>query len=353
MTRTAATRFSGLTRWAALAGLAALSAFIAWGLPMAGRLTPLSPSAQSPDIQYYRSVIAVVRTGEPYEPAALRFLRDRHAATTPFFTVRPPILAWMLAWLPGDYEKLADLMLAGLAGTVVGVWLWRLSRLRWDAAFLVRAGLILIASVAVMMRGHGLSYIHEAWAGLLIAASLAVRSDRRFAMAVALGLAAALIRELALPYLAVMALAALFERRWREAGAFGMALAIAGAALAIHAMRVESLAADDLSRASGWIAFGGWAFVLQTTRWSYLAIPWLGAALIPLAMIGAMSWKDATGARLAALLAGYTLGFLVIGRPENFYWGLMEAPLIGVGLTLAPEAVAALARQAFVRTDIA
>jgi hypothetical protein len=343
----------GLSRATALAILATLAALIALGVPMAGRLTPLTPSAQSPDIQYYRSVVAAVRAGKPYEPAALDLLRARHAATTPFFTVRPPILAWLLARLPGDGESLADLMLAALAGAVVGIWLWRLSRFRRDAVFLVRAGLILIASLAIMMRGHGLSYVHEAWAGLLIAASLAVRSDRRFALAVILGLAAALVRELALPYLAVMAVAALLERRGREAAAFALALALAGAAVAVHAMKVEALTADDLSAATGWVSLGGWAFVLETTRWSYLAIPWLGAALVPLAILGALGWKDQTGARLAALIIGYTLGFLVIGRPDNFYWGLMTAPLVGVGLTLAPEAIADLAGRVVGRPKLA
>ncbi len=340
-----ATRFSGIHRGPAVAILAALAALIALGLPMAGRLSPVIPNPQSPDIQYYRSVVAAVRGGEPYEASALALLRVRHAATTPFFTVRPPILAWLLARLPGDGEKLADLLLAGMACAAVGAWLWRLSWSKRDALFLVRAGLILLASVAMTMRGHGLSYLHEAWAGLLIAASLAVRSDRRFAAAVALGLVAALIRELALPYLAVMAGMALLERRGREAGAFAIALAIAGAALAVHAYRVESLTAGDLAGASGWFAFGGWAFVLETTRWNYLAIPWLGAALLPLAIVGALGWKDATGARLFALLAGFTLGFCIIGRPDNFYWGLMTAPLIGVGLTLAPEAIIDLARR--------
>lgn len=348
----AATRFLGLPRTTALAILAALAAVIALGVPMAGRLTPLIPSAQSPDIQYYRSVVSAVRGGKPYEPAALDLLRARHAATAPFFTVRPPTLAWLLARLPGDGEKLADLLLAALAGAVVGVWLWRLSRMRGDPAFLVRVGLILIASVAVTMRGHGLSYIHEAWAGLLIAASLAVRSDRHFAAAVVLGLAAALVRELALPYLAVMAAAGLLERRVREAAVFALALALAAAAVAVHAMKVEALTADDLSAASGWVSFGGWAFVLETTRWSYLAVPWLGAALVPLAILGALGWKDPTGARLAALIIGYTLGFLVIGRPDNFYWGLMVSPLVGVGLALAPEAIADLAGRAVVRPKL-
>jgi hypothetical protein len=63
------------------------------------------------------------------------------------------------------------------------------------------------------------------------------------------------------------------------------------------------------------------------------------------ASLGAAAIGDGLGLRLAALLFGYTIGFMVIGRPENAYWGLVTAPLTAVGLCLAPTALCDLARR--------
>jgi hypothetical protein len=54
---------------------------------------------------------------------------------------------------------------------------------------------------------------HEVWAALLLPLSLGLRTKRHWAAAVVAGLAAALICELALPYLLAMAALALLEHR--------------------------------------------------------------------------------------------------------------------------------------------
>jgi hypothetical protein len=181
-----------------------------------------------------------------------------------------------------------------------------------------------------------------------MALSLALRTERRIAAAVALGLVVGLIRELAIPYSLVMAIVASSERRWKEATAFATAAALALAALAWHAEALRGLITPADLASQGWVRLGGWPFILATSGWNLAPLlfgRWVAAVVAPLALIGAMGWKGPAGVRLAALLIGYTLGFLVIGRPENAYWGLMVAPLAAVGLCLAPTAVLDLLRR--------
>ncbi len=65
------------------------------------------------------------------------------------------------------------------------------------------SALAVFSGVGASMLGVGsMGLFHEAWAGLLIALSLALRTEKRFWSAALVGLLAALVRELALPYLA-------------------------------------------------------------------------------------------------------------------------------------------------------
>jgi hypothetical protein len=204
------------------------------------------------------------------------------------------------------------------------------------------------------MASGGASLFHETWAGLLIALSLALRTEKRFAGAAFFGLLAALIRELAMPYLIVMILVGLMERRRTEVIAFSVALVITLGALALHGHAVTSLVTALDRPSPGWVNLGGWQFVLATARWNLivmLAGSWTAAAVVPLALLGAGAWNDGAGLRLAILLTGYTLGFMVIGRPENNYWGLITAPLLSVGLYFAPMALCDLFRRTFGRIE--
>jgi len=163
---------------------------------------------------------------------------------------------------------------------------------------------------------------------------------------------AGLIRELAMPYLLVMALFALIERRRGEAIAFALALAVDAAALALHAHAAIALeTARDLVSPS-WVALGGWAFALRTAQWNAMVPvlgPWVTAVIVPLALVGTAGWRTREGLRLTVLLVGCLGGFLIVGRPDNYYWGLMTAPMIGIGLALAPSALVQLWRRAVSR----
>jgi len=302
---------------------------------------------QSINVPLYAGIVAKVRAGQPYEQTAVAAQRAGGFPLRPFVTVRPPALAVLMARAP-DLAT-ANLIMKGLALAVLAAWTFRL----WPAArgpmWLAWTPLALFTGLAWAIPGLTLGLFHECWAGLLIALSLVLRTEKRFAAAAAVGLLAALIRELAMPYLLVMAALALVERRRGEALAFGLALAASLAALAAHAWQVLSLTTPHDLASPGWVKFGGWAFVMATAQWNLLALL-LGkaftAVIVPLALLGAAARKDGLGLRLAALTGGYTLGFLVVGQPNDFGWGFVVAPLMAVCLTLSPLALRSLGRSA-------
>ncbi len=342
------TRFARLSPWAARGVLVVLAALVSFGWLLPPSLPQLDRAhGGGGNLRFYRAVVERMHRGEPYETAAVRELRSEHGALKPFVTVRPPLLATMLASFRG--ERAGAILLALLAVTVLLAWAVTLREFQTGIFQLAATTLVLFTGVGASMAGGGLSLIHEAWSGLLMALSLAAWANKRVAASMALGLLAAMVRELAMPYLLVMAVLALVERRRLEALSFALALAAAVGALAWHAQAVQALVTSTDLTSAGWVRFSGWRFVLATARWNIIVFvlgAWTTALIVPLALAGSIGAKNGLGLRLAGLLLGYTLGFAVIGRPENIFWGLMTAPLIAVGLCFAPTAIGDLIRSA-------
>jgi hypothetical protein len=342
------TRFASLSRGAAAAVLLALFALVARGLWDSAHPAPPTVANVGQDYALYLNIVRRVRSGEPYEVAAVTEQRRQRSAgfpLRPFFVVRPPLRAHLLAALPDEHS--ADHLLAVLGVCTFGCWLLKLTREGEPIPNWLACALGLAAGLAPMIIRPAAGMFHEAWAGVLIAVSLALRSEKRFAAAVAVGLLVALIREFAMPYLLVMAIAAAWERRGAEALGFATALFASLIALAAHAHLVLSLTTTRDLASPGWMWIGGWGFALSTAQWNIIVTlvgGWTAAALVPLAVIGAVGRKGATGLRLAALIIGYSLGFLVIGRPENAYWGLVISPLMGLSMGFGAAALADLLR---------
>jgi hypothetical protein len=339
-------RFATWPRAAAAAVLALAIGLVALGVYHPYAPAPTHRNMANTDVGFYNRVIDRVRHGQPYEQAAIVEQRASGYPVRPFIAVRPPLLTFILAALPS--EKIADILLAALAAAVIVAWAFRLKDVLPSPVWLAGVPLLIFTGVEASMTLQSMSRLHETWAGLLIALSLALRNDRRYGLAVALGLLAALIRELAMPYLLVMAAAALIEKRRGEAAAFGGALAIAAVALAWHGFAATALLTPHDPVSPGWLAMGGWPFVVATARWNFIAlktVPLIAAILLSLALIGAAGLKNGLGLRLFALLAGYAAGFAFIGRPENYYWGLITAPVLAVALCFSQRAVSDLVRR--------
>ena len=334
-----------LPPWTARLMLGAVAALIAVGLFAAftGSRPPDPTAQKGADVQLYRRIVEGVARGGGYYQIAPTELRAGHFPLRPFLAVRPPPLTLLLAGLPGPPARVG--VLAALAAVCFAGWAWGLRALAGRQPLRYAAAMILLASgLAPILSGTAYLF-HEVWAGLLISTSLALYAPRRWGLSLALGFAAALLRELAAPYLLVMAAFAAVEGRWREAMAWTAALAVFAAALAGHAAMVSTVTTVADLRSPGWLGLGGWPFVVRTLDWNALALEgpaWASALLAPLAALGLSNWAGGRGRRTGAVVLGYMAGFCVVGRQDNAYWGLIIAPLWPMGLAFADPAVRAL-----------
>lgn len=318
--------------------------------------TPLPdppPSRSHPpgttDAGLYRAIVSRVRSGQDYETAAVAEHRRLGYPLRPFVVVRPPALSTFLAILPQPGWAIA--LYAGLTITVVIVW-WR--RISASNGELKRRRLILIAGLSsgvatALFTSPATIYFTETWSGLLIALSLGLRTDDRYMGSVLTGLAAGVLRELAIPFLALMSVLALMERRRGESAAFLAATLIALALLAFHGLKVNALANPQDLASPGWVKFGGLPFVLKAFSLNIMSGAfglWVAAMLAPLCLFGAWVFDGSAGLRLFATLGSYLVGFSIIGRPENDYWGFLIAPLVGLCAVVGPVMIARVFRAA-------
>jgi hypothetical protein len=70
------------------------------------------------------------------------------------------------------------------------------------------------------------------------------------------------------------------------------------------------------------------------------------AVMLPLALLGWIGTRGATATRVTMTLGAWLAAFFVIGRPDNFYWGLLLAPILPLGAVLALPALRDLLRAA-------
>ena len=291
------------------------------------------------DIALYKRIIAHVQGGESYYTAAIRELRENNYPLRPFVVVRPPVLAIALAAI--SEETVQRALLCALAGITFLAWAWRL-RAVVSSPFLYAFSLMVLATGIAPAIVPQAWPLHEVWAGLLIALSLAVRRPNAWIVAVLLGVAAAIIRELAAAYLLAMMVMAFKDGCRKEAAAWAIGLAIFAATLALHAHDVNALVTPADPASPSWLRIGGWSFVLQTTQWNLLleAAPrWLGVIVVPLALAGLTGRRDDLGQRVMLVVFGYVAAFIFVGRDNNSYWGLMIAPLWPLGLVTAGPAL--------------
>jgi len=305
---------------------------LAWGLIAAARGGTALPALRdggSSDLAMYRAITARVAAGEDYYRVLAAELPVRGYAIRPVFNWRLPTLTWINAAPPSPVWGRVLLVVVGMAAMV----LWLLVARRSVARAAIPAALVIMLSIAPVLVVPASAVFYEVWAGLLVAASLACWSLGRSGASVAFGASALMIRELALPFALVMAVLAWRESKRREAMAWIGAVAAFGAYWAWHVSHVLNvMPAAGLS--NSWTVAGGWPFVLKASQASILLMltpervaPYVHAIAIPLVWAGAWYWRDATGRRLAVTLSAYFALFMLVGRPDNWYWGFVIAPL--------------------------
>jgi hypothetical protein len=351
-------RFAALTRsrarlaWLALILILAAS-LTALGPPAIGSDAPATTIAADgvTDLGLYESVVAGLRGGDSYYVAASTAMRATRYPLRPFFTMRMPALAVIQAALPVWATPVLLVLLAGITALCWAV------RIGGTLNGVLPRAVLVVALAASMLAFFqpGLVGFHEIWAGLLIALSLAIRRRGRWIEAVALGLAAMLIRETAMPYAVMMAAFAWFEGERRETMGWGVALLLFAVAFGLHGQAVAGVTGPLDAQSAGWAGLNGPGFFIHALVVSTAldALPLaVGALLAGLALIGWASWDDPAGARMFALLVGYGAAIAVFARTDTFYWALMIAPAALAGLVFVPDALRDLWRRALDRRRI-
>jgi len=340
---TAPSRFATLKRPAAWWGLALLAILLAASLSAIASPGP-PPVSHNPahraddeaDVVLYESIVAGVRGGGEYYAVTAQALRTGNYPLKPFVTFRLPTLALLQAALP---HGATIALLYALAAGVVLAWFVRLRpALARPPPILIALGLLAGGMVAFVQ--PDLASFHEVWAGLLIALSLALRRRERWVEAVAVGMMAMLIRETAGLYVGIMTVLAFAGGHRREALGWFATIAIFAVVIAFHAHAVAQVVHKIDPASPGWAGMLGFGFFVKTMTLSTalnLAPQWLAALLLGLALFGWSAWNDALALRALAVFAGYAVLLSLFGRTDTFYWGLMVAPTILVGLAFVPD----------------
>lgn len=352
------------SRWAMLSqrqarialGLVALFILASWLALLSPSRPPVShdPAKRADDqadIVLYEGIVEGVRHGGNYYQVAADALREGNYPLRPFVTFRLPTLARVEAALP-RWGSLALLWV--LAAGVFAAWYVRLAvALQRIPPRLVAMALLAGGMMAFVQ--PDLVSLHETWAGLLVALSLALRRPGWWVEAAAVALAAVLIRETAALYVAVMAALAWIDGQRREAIGWAGVLGILAVAVALHAHAVAQVVRPLDPASPGWAGMLGFGFFVRTeTLSTALALfpVWFAAPLVALALVGWASWRDPLALRATATFAAYAVLLSLFGRADTFYWGLMVAPTLLVGLAFAPDGVRDLVATARERSRI-
>lgn len=345
-------RFAAFGRPAACLGLgllvlllaAALAALVTPGPPPVSGNPALRAEDQT-DVILYETIVSGVRAGGDYYAVTADALRAGNYPLKPFVTFRLPTLALAQAGMP--QPVMVGLLLV-LAAAVMLAWFVRLRLAFVRPVPLTVAMLLLAGGMAAFVQFELVSF-HEVWAGLLIALSLALRRPGRWIGAVALGLLAMLIRETALLYVGIMGILALAGGHRREALGWAATIVMFGIAVALHAHAVSEVVRPGDPVSPGWSGLLGFGFFVKTMTLSTALgiIPaWMAAPLVGLALFGWAAWDDAVALRALALFCAYAALLGIFGRVDTFYWGLMVAPTILIGLAFAPDGLRDLAAAA-------
>lgn len=314
---------------------ACLTALVAPGPPPASR-DPAKAAEDRADVLLYESIVAGLRDGRGYYEVTATALRRGDYPLRPFVTFRLPTLAVVQSAMP---MRVAIAMLYLLAAGVVLAWAIQLRPVfRRPPPFAI-ALVLLISGMAAFVQAE-LVHFHEVWAGLLIALSLSVRRDDRFAHAIGFGLMAMLIRETAALYVLVMAALALIEGRRREALGWSLALAVMVPVVAAHAWAVAQVVDATDPASPGWTGLLGFGFFVKTMSISTalaIAPGWCSALLVGLALFGWSAWPGGLARRALMTFAAYAMLLSLFGRVDTFYWGLMIAPSFLIGLAFVPD----------------
>lgn len=307
-----------------------------------GRLTHPGKAKGNADLQLYERIARRVAAGESYDKAAVEEQRAANFPVRPALAVRLPTLAYIEAYAgPTGMAILAGL----LALATLAAWWLRLGEEPGGMDHRLIALLLLVIGAGIALKGQYL-VLHEMWSGMLLALAFALHRPGRWRgawLAAALALA---IRELALPFVLLLAALAWWRGERREFIAWCVLIALFAIGLAIHVMHVDALTSSADRLSPSWFALrglGGWTSNIVLSSTLYLLPGWIAGPLAVLPLLGWAEWNTDAGRFGFLLFLGYGVFFMIAGRDNNFYWALMVTPAWFIGLAFVPQAVRSLA----------
>jgi hypothetical protein len=328
------TRFANLKPTSAVIVILAVLAAIGLGIIFPSPPLP-ERGKTGRDFLIYEGIVKRIHDGEGYYEAAGSELRSLGLPTKSAFNWRLPSLAWLMGHLPSI--SMSHFIAIILSAITLGIWISLLRDLsltqRLFASVLLLGPLIHALLSLVFL-------LHEFWAGTLIALSVVAYARGWRMLSLASGVLALYLRELALPFVCIMAITSYLEGRRRETLFWVLGIIGFGVFLTIHSIIIHGLITQtDLIYKEGWIVFGGWPFVLNTVQmhpFLILAPSWVSAVILPLSLLGLIGWNGPLGFRLASIVTVYVLAFLFVGKWFNIYWGIIYVNLLPLGFLYVP-----------------
>lgn len=279
------------------------------------------------DTELYRSVIARMETGESYYIAASELHRERSYPLFPYFTVRPPTLAFLSIGLgtAGLYILASLLLLSSIV-----IWLRALG----DQNIAVRGAFVGLLALggAATINPAGIA-LHEFWCGMLITISLGFMRDDQWRWRLLFAALALTVREFALAYVLVLGFTALIGKRWSEVAGAAAIIVLFGMGMALHYQAVEAVRLASDLQSPPWDGLRGPAALVSDIS----AVSWLRALPLPAAAIltflPLIGWAYAPN-RVTSLLwfVGFGATVAIFARPNNIYWVLVLLPAYLAGL---------------------
>ncbi|MFM5931420.1 MAG: hypothetical protein ACKOPQ_10960 [Novosphingobium sp.] len=303
------------------------------------------------DLLLYRRIAERVAQGDDYYQAATELQRSSGYPVAPGFTVRLPTLAFVTAAM-GPVGLVAlnyALVLAALFFTFRRF----AHEPGGDGVKLIGTALLLVG-LSTLLPAEFLS-LHEVWAAELMVLSFGLhRPDQGKWIAALLAAAAALfVRELALPFVLLMGALALWRGARTEAMGWAALVVLFGAAMIWHLGLAEAQIRPDDPVSPSWLSLqgiGGWLYKVEHSSLLNVAPQVIAGPLAVLAVFGWTGWKSQAGLFGALLSAGYAVAFMIAGRYNNFYWGVIVVPFLFLGLVWMPYSLRGLIEAAVGKT---
>ncbi len=310
----------------------------------------LNERKRDEDLALYDQAIARIGKGEHYYDFILEEHRKSNYPVRPGLAVRLPTLAYLDAWLGLPGQIAAAILL--LAATLLAWWR-RLGSEPGGSQRRILAFALLFVGASLGLNRY-FFVLHEQWAGMLLALSFGLHrvgpgEQGKWGASLAVAALALAIRELSLPFVLLMAAMAFWRGDRREGLAWTALAALFLAALGWHLsiIAAQVLPSDPFS--ATWVqmrGLSGWLSNVVLSSNIRSLSPWIAGPLTMLSVFGWAGWRTPAGAFGTLLYLGYGLAFMIAGRGDNYYWGFMVAPAMGIGLAFAPAWLASLWRSA-------